>query len=255
MVGGVIGAKKPVYDIWGNTVNEASRMDSTGVLDRIQVPKATAAILAEEGYRMESRGFIQVKGKGQMETCLVAGRKIERASSLGKSQYAAGTKTMTEVISGMVEVRRKQALSTSLSVPSNTNKSIRRVSPQTIDDGLSLSVPSANASVGLVESATSGPVNDSTGGSEKMGRKSTSSGDYLYQRRNQKTSASFRFRKSPTPHRLNRMMSEMGNSLGRSRSLNSKKHLKSGGGGGGGGERVEAEAASCGNVGGGGGDS
>lgn len=37
LVGGVIGAKKPVYDIWGNTVNEASRMDSTGVLDRIQV--------------------------------------------------------------------------------------------------------------------------------------------------------------------------------------------------------------------------
>jgi class 3 adenylate cyclase len=37
LVGGVIGAKKPVYDIWGNTVNEASRMDSTGVIDHIQV--------------------------------------------------------------------------------------------------------------------------------------------------------------------------------------------------------------------------
>lgn len=37
VVGGVIGAKKPVYDIWGNTVNEASRMDSTGELDKIQV--------------------------------------------------------------------------------------------------------------------------------------------------------------------------------------------------------------------------
>jgi len=37
VVGGVIGAKKPVYDIWGNTVNEASRMDSTGTLDKIQV--------------------------------------------------------------------------------------------------------------------------------------------------------------------------------------------------------------------------
>lgn len=37
LVGGVIGAKQPVYDIWGNTVNEASRMDSTGILDHIQV--------------------------------------------------------------------------------------------------------------------------------------------------------------------------------------------------------------------------
>ena len=37
VVGGVIGAKKPVFDIWGNTVNEASRMDSTGVLDHLQV--------------------------------------------------------------------------------------------------------------------------------------------------------------------------------------------------------------------------
>lgn len=39
VVGGVIGAKKPVFDIWGNTVNEASRMDSTGVLDHLQVKK------------------------------------------------------------------------------------------------------------------------------------------------------------------------------------------------------------------------
>lgn len=37
MVAGVIGARKPQYDIWGNTVNVASRMDSTGVPDRIQV--------------------------------------------------------------------------------------------------------------------------------------------------------------------------------------------------------------------------
>lgn len=204
-------------------------MDSTGVLDRIQVPKATATILSDEGYRMEYRGVIAVKGKGQMETCLVQGRKIERCSSLGKSQYAPGTKTMTEVISGMVEVRRKQALSTSLSVPSTTNKSMRRASPQTMEDGLSLSVPSATGAVGgIVESATAAAAAETAGesgnGSEKAVRKSTS--DYLY-RRNQKTSASFRFRKSPTPHRLNRMMSEMGNSLGRSRSLNSRKHLKS----------------------------
>lgn len=44
MVAGVIGARKPQYDIWGNTVNVASRMDSTGVPDRIQVsPPPTGA--------------------------------------------------------------------------------------------------------------------------------------------------------------------------------------------------------------------
>lgn len=45
LVGGVIGARKPVYDIWGNTVNEASRMDSTGVMGKIQAPKHTADVL------------------------------------------------------------------------------------------------------------------------------------------------------------------------------------------------------------------
>lgn len=44
LVGGVIGARKPVFDIWGNTVNEASRMDSTGAMGRIQVPKETAKV-------------------------------------------------------------------------------------------------------------------------------------------------------------------------------------------------------------------
>lgn len=45
LVGGVIGARKPVYDIWGNTVNEASRMESTGAMDRIQVTKYTKEVV------------------------------------------------------------------------------------------------------------------------------------------------------------------------------------------------------------------
>lgn len=44
LVCGVIGARKPVFDIWGNTVNEASRMDSTGLVGQIQVPKYTAQV-------------------------------------------------------------------------------------------------------------------------------------------------------------------------------------------------------------------
>ena len=47
-MGGVIGARKPVYDIWGNTVNEASRMDSTGTMGKIQVPKETSVVRIAE---------------------------------------------------------------------------------------------------------------------------------------------------------------------------------------------------------------
>lgn len=62
VVAGVIGATKPQYDIWGSTVNLASRMDSTGVSGRIQVPEATRRILAEWGFVLELRGEIFVKG-------------------------------------------------------------------------------------------------------------------------------------------------------------------------------------------------
>ncbi|NWW19876.1 ADCY6 cyclase, partial [Falcunculus frontatus] len=47
---GVIGARKPQYDIWGNTVNVSSRMDSTGVPDRIQVTTDLYQVLAAKGY-------------------------------------------------------------------------------------------------------------------------------------------------------------------------------------------------------------
>lgn len=50
LVSGVIGARKPVYDIWGNTVNVASRMDSTGEIWKIQVPDYTAVLLQRKGY-------------------------------------------------------------------------------------------------------------------------------------------------------------------------------------------------------------
>ncbi|XP_043939737.1 adenylate cyclase type 6 [Protopterus annectens] len=68
VVAGVIGARKPQYDIWGNTVNVASRMDSTGVPDRIQVTTDLYQVLAAKGYQLECRGIIKVKGKGEMTT-------------------------------------------------------------------------------------------------------------------------------------------------------------------------------------------
>ncbi|XP_042563483.1 adenylate cyclase type 6-like isoform X2 [Clupea harengus] len=68
VVAGVIGAKKPQYDIWGNTVNVASRMDSTGVPDRIQVTTDLYQVLSNRGYQLEHRGVVKVKGKGEMTT-------------------------------------------------------------------------------------------------------------------------------------------------------------------------------------------
>nr|XP_014341272.1 PREDICTED: adenylate cyclase type 6 [Latimeria chalumnae] len=68
VVAGVIGARKPQYDIWGNTVNVASRMDSTGVPDCIQVTSDMYQVLAAKGYKLECRGLVKVKGKGEMTT-------------------------------------------------------------------------------------------------------------------------------------------------------------------------------------------
>uniref|UniRef100_A0ABM5EUB1 adenylate cyclase n=1 Tax=Pogona vitticeps TaxID=103695 RepID=A0ABM5EUB1_9SAUR len=71
VVAGVIGARKPQYDIWGNTVNVASRMESTGELGKIQVTEETCKILERLGYACECRGLINVKGKGELMTYFV----------------------------------------------------------------------------------------------------------------------------------------------------------------------------------------
>ncbi|XP_031625938.1 adenylyl cyclase 78C isoform X2 [Contarinia nasturtii] len=76
LVSGVIGARKPVYDIWGNTVNVASRMDSTGENWKIQVPDYTAMHLSSKGYTCVKRGEINVKGKGIMTTYWVFGKGV-----------------------------------------------------------------------------------------------------------------------------------------------------------------------------------
>ncbi|MGH0127489.1 UNVERIFIED_CONTAM: hypothetical protein FKN15_046824 [Acipenser sinensis] len=68
VVAGVIGARKPQYDIWGNTVNVASRMDSTGVPERIQVTTDMYQVLSGYNYALECRGVVKVKGKGEMMT-------------------------------------------------------------------------------------------------------------------------------------------------------------------------------------------
>ncbi len=74
VVAGVIGLKKFIYDLWGDTVNIASRMESHGITGCIQVTAETYDILKDK-YTFEKRGAIQVKGKGYMTTYLLTSRK------------------------------------------------------------------------------------------------------------------------------------------------------------------------------------
>ncbi|XP_016161182.1 PREDICTED: adenylate cyclase type 3-like [Ficedula albicollis] len=75
VLAGVIGARKPHYDIWGNTVNVASRMESTGVMGNIQVVEETQQILKEYGFRFVRGGAVYVKGKGELLTFFLKGRE------------------------------------------------------------------------------------------------------------------------------------------------------------------------------------
>ena len=78
-VAGVIGLKRFLYDVWGDAVNTASRMESTGMPGRIQVSLAMARALGN-AYAFESRGEIDIKGKGLMPTWFLLGRRTEAAT-------------------------------------------------------------------------------------------------------------------------------------------------------------------------------
>ncbi|EDV20503.1 uncharacterized protein TRIADDRAFT_31746 [Trichoplax adhaerens] len=76
LTAGVIGTSKMMYDIWGDTVNIASRMDSTGTPGRVQVSERANRVLQPK-FDFEYRGQIQVKGKGNMRTYLLKGRRTD----------------------------------------------------------------------------------------------------------------------------------------------------------------------------------
>ncbi|XP_028328706.1 adenylate cyclase type 1-like isoform X2 [Gouania willdenowi] len=99
VVAGVIGARRPQYDIWGNTVNVASRMDSTGVPGKIQVTEDVYRLL-NTNYDLVSRGNVSVKGKGEMLTYFLEGKvqgvgtvttsSVMRSVSLARRIHSCG---------------------------------------------------------------------------------------------------------------------------------------------------------------------
>ncbi|MBP7449934.1 MAG: adenylate/guanylate cyclase domain-containing protein, partial [Flavobacteriales bacterium] len=68
VVAGIVGDTKFQYDVWGDTVNIAARMESTGGTGRVNISESTyEEVKREEGLRFIARGMVQVKGKGEME--------------------------------------------------------------------------------------------------------------------------------------------------------------------------------------------
>lgn len=73
MVAGIIGRNKFSYDLWGDVVNTASRMESHGQPGAIQISTATYSHI-KDGFECRHRGTIEVKGKGDLDTWFLRGR-------------------------------------------------------------------------------------------------------------------------------------------------------------------------------------
>jgi adenylate cyclase len=91
VVAGVIGTRKFIYDIWGDTVNLASRMESLGAPGRIQVTQAVKERL-DGRFLMESRGLIEVKGKGPTAAWYLVARDESQGGGPGRPTTAAGVR-------------------------------------------------------------------------------------------------------------------------------------------------------------------
>ncbi len=88
VVAGVIGRKRFLYDLWGDAVNTASRMESHGTPGKIQITRATYDLLADE-FEFEPRGTIAVKGKGEVEVWHLLCPRDDRGQSVARGSRAA----------------------------------------------------------------------------------------------------------------------------------------------------------------------
>jgi class 3 adenylate cyclase len=91
IVAGVIGTSKFIYDVWGDTVNLASRMESMGVPGRVQVTHAVCARL-EDRFHFESRGLLDVKGKGPTPAYFLTGRRDDARTHVAPDVRATATR-------------------------------------------------------------------------------------------------------------------------------------------------------------------
>lgn len=71
IIAGVLGTDKPVFDIIGDTINVASRLQSTDIPGNVQIPESTLSLLNKDEYAIEPRGEVFLKGKGQVQTYLI----------------------------------------------------------------------------------------------------------------------------------------------------------------------------------------
>ena len=123
---GVIGTGKPQYDIWGNTVNVASRMDSTATMGSIQVTQDTYRLLSPRGFKFKYRGLIPVKGKGDLTTYFLLGKRTIGAERQLRRRMS-GQHTLAAVVAGLVQSqkRKKRSLCASENEVSNSRQNGR----------------------------------------------------------------------------------------------------------------------------------
>ena len=102
-IAAVMGVRKVIYDVYGDAVNTASRMESHGVPGAIQVTEAVYARLRDR-YTFAERGEIEVKGKGQLRTYVLTGRRVNGATGADGARGASWTVTA----GGVPEPPRRQ---------------------------------------------------------------------------------------------------------------------------------------------------
>jgi PAS domain S-box-containing protein len=109
VVAGVIGLKKFIYDLWGDTVNIASRMESHGMAGKIHVSDAVYQLLQDK-FLWEKREKIQVKGKGEMTTYFLVDRKIDlsRACHIDGSNFRQNTRLATQQMVELINDKLRQ---------------------------------------------------------------------------------------------------------------------------------------------------